>query len=121
MGGERIHRLNRVLFVSRQFPSDIAKSVHGIYLRMRLFLDALAELAEKIGVLFYVEPGVDTSPAATRRGGEDLFSAWGLRVSVTLCSVDEPSGKGVSAWDRYVKPAVSLFAQSPYVGTAWAR
>jgi glycosyltransferase involved in cell wall biosynthesis len=87
---------------------------------MRLFLDALAEVAGEVDVLFYVEPGVDTSPAATRKAGEDLFSAWGLRASVTLCSVHEPSSKGVSAWDHYVKPAVSLFAQSLYVGTSGA-
>ena len=56
--------MKRVLFVSRQFPEDITRSVHGVYLRMRLFLDALAELAESIEMLFYVEEGVDASPAA---------------------------------------------------------
>ena len=44
---------------SRQFPQDIAKSVHGLYIRMRLFLDAMVELADDIEMLFYVEPGVE--------------------------------------------------------------
>ena len=62
--------MKRVLFVSRQFPSDIAKSVHGIYMRMRLFLDALMELSEALDVLFYVEPGVDSSAEAMRDGSK---------------------------------------------------
>jgi hypothetical protein len=52
---------------------------------MRLFLDALAELAGEVDVLFYVEPGVDTSPAATRKAEQDLFSVWGLRAE-WLCA-----------------------------------
>jgi len=64
--------MQRILFVSRQFPSDIAKSVHGTYLRMRLFLDALAELAECLDVLSYVEPGIEASPAAMRKAEEKL-------------------------------------------------
>jgi glycosyltransferase involved in cell wall biosynthesis len=36
--------MHRILFVSRQFPGDIARSVHGIYLRMRAFAGACVEL-----------------------------------------------------------------------------
>jgi hypothetical protein len=111
--------LKRVLFVSRQFPHDIARSVHGVYLRMRLFLDALAELADTIEMLFYVEPAVDASPASARRAEGDLRAAWGIRATVTLCPV-VPSRDPVSFRDHYLRPAGSVFAQSAYVGTSGA-
>jgi len=112
--------VKRILFVSRQFPSDIARSVHGIYLRMRLFLDALAELSESLDVLFYVEPGIDASPAAMRKAEENLREVWGVRASVALCAVDETPDGPSSAWDHYMKPTLSFFSQSLYVGTSGA-
>lgn len=116
---EWLARVNSVLFVSRQFPHDIARSVHGVYLRMRLFLDALVDLAETVEMLFYVEPEIDASPAAMRRAQEDLLRAWGIRARVTLCQVASPVAP-LSFWNYYVKPATSLFAQSAYVGTSGA-
>jgi hypothetical protein len=111
--------LKRVLFVSRQFPHDIAKSVHGVYLRMRLFLDALAELAETIEMLFYVEAGIDASPASARRAEGDLRAAWGIRATVTLCPVMPPRDLA-SFRDHYLRPVGSVFAQSAYLGTSGA-
>jgi glycosyltransferase involved in cell wall biosynthesis len=112
--------MKRVLFVSRQFPSDIAKSVHGVYMRMRLFLDALMELSEALDVLFYVEPGVDSSAEAMRRAEADIWAAWGIRANITLCPVEEPSSGSESLWHHYVRPTFSLFAQSLYAGTSAA-
>lgn len=109
--------MKRVLFVSRQFPQDIEKSVHGVYLRMRLFLDALSELAETIEMLFYVEEGVDASSAATRKAEEDLLRAWGIRARITLCPIAQ-SPAVVTFWNHYLKPSTSLFAQATYVGTS---
>lgn len=79
--------MNRALFVSRRFPHDIAKSVHGVYMRMRLFLGALSKLAEKIDMLFYVEEGVDASSDAMRKTEDDFVRVWGMRTTVTLCPV----------------------------------
>lgn len=109
--------MNRVLFVSRQFPSDMARSVHGVYLRMRLFLDALSELAEAIDMLFYVEPDVDASPAAMRKAEAALLGEWGIRANVRLCSVVPPPATA-SFWSHYMRPATGLFAQSLYAGTS---
>src|SRR5215467_3735332 len=100
--------MNRGLFVSRQYPHDIAKSVHGVYLRMRLFLDALAELAETIDMLFYVEPGVDASRMGAQKAEDELYRAWGIQANVTLCPVVSPPGD-TSFWSHYVRPAASLF------------
>jgi len=111
--------VSRILFVSRQFPHEIERAVHGVYIRMRLFLDALAELAEPIEMLFYTEPGVDASPTAMRRAEADLNAFWGIRAKVTLCPVASPVTP-VSFWNHYLGPATSLFAQAYYAGTSGA-
>jgi glycosyltransferase involved in cell wall biosynthesis len=109
--------VTRILFVSRQFPSDIARSVHGVYIRMRLFLDALKDLAETLEMLFYVEEGVDTSPAAMQRAREALSVAWGIRATVTLCPVARAAPSG-SFWHHYVRPTWNFFAQQLAAGTS---
>ena len=109
--------LKRVLFVSRQFPPDFVRSVHGVYIRMRVFLDALQEMAESLEMLFYVEEGVDVSPAAMQQAEVDMQAFWGIRATVTLCPVatpDDPRG----FVNHYLRPAASFFAQALYAGTA---
>src|SRR5215475_9204067 len=88
-------RVKRILFVSRQFPQDIVRSVHGVYIRMRAFLDALQEITESLDMLFYVEEGVDASPAAMQQAEADMQTFWGIQARVTLCPVaisDDPRG-----------------------------
>lgn len=109
--------MKRILFVSRQFPQDIVRSVHGVYIRMRVFLDALQEMADALEMLFYVEEGVDASPAAMQQAEADMRSFWGIEATVTLCPVatpDDPRG----FLNHYLRPATSFFAQSLYAGTA---
>ena len=109
--------MKRILFVSRKFPPDFVRSVHGVYIRMRVFLDALQELADSLEMLFYVEEGVDASPAAMQQAEADLRAFWGIRARVTLCPVaiaDDPRG----FLNHYLRPAASFFAQSLYAGTA---
>ena len=110
-------RVKRILFVSRQFPQDIVRSVHGVYIRMRVFLDALQEITESLDMLFYVEEGVDASPAAMQQAEADMQTFWGIQARVTLCPVaisDDPRG----FVNYYLRPAASFFAQSLYAGTA---
>src|SRR5262249_12870227 len=109
--------VKRILFVSRQFPPDFVQSVHGVYIRMRVFLDALQEMADSLEMLFYVEEGVDASHAAMQQAEADLRAFWGIRANVTLCPVaiaDNPRG----FVNHYLRPAASFFAQSLYAGTS---
>src|SRR5262245_21034245 len=110
-------RMKRILFVSRQFPQDIVRSVHGVYMRMRLFLDALRELTETLELLFYVEDGVDASPAAAHRAQEDFRALWGIRAAITLCPVASAI-PAESFWHHYIKPMGSFFAQPLAAGTS---
>ena len=110
-------RVKRILFVSRQFPQDIVRSVHGVYIRMRVFLDALQEVADSLEMLFYVEEGVDASPAAMQQAEADMRAFWGIQARVTLCPIaiaDKPRG----FVNHYLRPAASFFAQALYAGTA---
>src|SRR5215470_837556 len=83
---------------------------------MRLFLDALSELAESIEMLFYVGDGVDASPAAMRRAEENVYRAWGVPAQVTLCPVARP--EAATFWTHYLRPSTSMFAQASYAGTS---
>ncbi len=79
-----------------------------------------AEVSEAIDVLFYVEPGVDSSPGAMRKAERDILAAWDIRATVTLCPVEQTARGSETPWDHYVKPTFSLFAQSAYAGTSAA-
>ena len=114
---ETPRRMSHVLFVSRQFPHDMPRSVHGVYIRMRLFLDALKASADTMEMLFYVEPGVDASPEAMRRAADNLSAAWGIQAKVTLCPV-EPAPDRESFWDHYLRPATNFFRQALVAGTS---
>jgi len=86
---------------------------------MRLFLDALTELAETIDILFYVDPGTDVSPAASRRTEDGLRSLWGIPSRVMLCPLAS-SRPAPSFWSHYLKPAIRLFQPSLHPETSGA-
>jgi len=50
----------RVLLVSSRFPMDLRRYVSGVFQRMRMFVDAIKEIAE-LDVLFYTRPELDVS------------------------------------------------------------
>ena len=56
----------RVLFVSKYFPVDFATTVHGVFQRLRMFLDAIKTIGQT-DVLFYVPTDVDVSPRQATR------------------------------------------------------
>ena len=103
--------MRRILFVSRKFPPDVEKSSDGTFLRMRLFLDALTELADTVDILFYVDPGSDVSLAASRRTEDGFRSIWGIPSRVTLCPLGTPR-RASSFWSHYLEPATRFFQPS---------
>ena len=74
-------RVKRILFVSRQFPQDIVRSVHGVYIRMRVFTGRApgdgrcprrcSSMSRKVS---------SASPAAMQQAEADMRSFWGHRV-----------------------------------------
>jgi len=85
----------RFLFVSDSIPENVRESTHGIFQRMRLFLDALAKIGE-LQLLFYVPERVAAMPDAEARYTEEFERHWNLAASVQFCRREAP-GRDPSA------------------------
>jgi hypothetical protein len=75
-----------ILFVSTSFPRDLRTYVSGGFQRMRMFVDALKEIAH-LDVLFYVPTDVDTSPAAVSAWERTLSQHWEADLHLFLSSI----------------------------------
>jgi glycosyltransferase involved in cell wall biosynthesis len=73
-----------ILFVSDVLPANVRESTHGIFKRMRLFLDACAEIAE-LRALFFVQPTVTITDGLTHAYATEFARYWNLPVTVRLC------------------------------------
>lgn len=78
----------RALFVSSAYPEDLSKSAHGVFSRMRLFLDAIKTIAE-IDLLFFTPPGKQLSQEEVIRLELGLIEKWNLRVNLFTCPKQE--------------------------------
>jgi len=96
----------RVLFVSSTFPNDLKTKVGGVYQRMRLFVDAIKEIAS-LDILFYVPPDVDTTPSAVAKLEKNLSKYWDASIRLSLCPSAQESN--ASKWQLYAAPAFSFF------------
>ena len=74
----------RALFVSSAYPDDLSKSAHGVFSRMRLFLDAIQTIAE-IDLLFFTPPGREFSAAEVANLERAFLEKWHLRVKLFFC------------------------------------
>jgi glycosyltransferase involved in cell wall biosynthesis len=73
-----------ILFVSDVLPANVRESTHGIFKRMRLFLDACADIAE-VRALFFVQPTLAITDDLARSYADELARYWNLRVTVSFC------------------------------------
>ncbi|BCS54968.1 glycosyltransferase [Geobacter sp. SVR] len=86
----------KILFVTSTCPENIQVCTHGIFQRMRMFLEALSMFAD-LEILFYASQSTDISPEAAGRMERALAEHWGCTASVNLAhrsphyTVDLPS------------------------------
>jgi glycosyltransferase involved in cell wall biosynthesis len=73
-----------ILFVSDVLPANVRESTHGIFKRMRLFLDACADIAE-VRALFFVQPTLAITDDLARTYADELARYWNLRITVRFC------------------------------------
>ena len=106
----------RVLFVSTHFPRDLRRQVSGIFQRMRMFVDALKEMAH-LDMLFYVPADVDTSPAAVSAWERTLSQHWEANLHLSLCRCFERSAT-LSKWQIYRAEITSFFEQPGFMLTS---
>ena len=74
----------RILFVSPFFPIDAWTASVGVHQRMRMFIDALKDLAD-LDVLFFVPSTIDTSATAVKQLERSLADLWNARMRLFLC------------------------------------
>jgi glycosyltransferase involved in cell wall biosynthesis len=106
----------RILFVSTHLPSDFVIQIHGVYKRMRTFVDAIKEIAQ-LDMLFYVPPGIDDSPLKVAQLERSFSRYWDADVRLFLCPRSNHQGK-FSKWRLYGAGALSFFRQAGYAGTS---
>ncbi len=106
----------RVLFVSSTFPSEAKTKVGGVYQRMRLFVDAIKQIAS-LDMLFYVSGDVDTAPSAVSKLQVMLSRYWDAPIRLFLCPSSGPSGS-TSKWQLYAAPGINFFRHPDYLLTS---
>jgi glycosyltransferase involved in cell wall biosynthesis len=106
----------RVLFVSNSYPRDLRTYVTGSFQRMRMFVDAIKQIAD-LDLLFYVAPDVEISPAAIRLRESELSRYWDANIRLYFCQRYAGNGRP-SKWDYYFAGTGTLFGQSGYAQTS---
>jgi glycosyltransferase involved in cell wall biosynthesis len=106
----------RILFISTSFPTDLHINVNGKFQRMRMFIEAIKEIAP-LDMLFYVPSATDVSPSAVSQLERSFSQYWDADLHLSLCPrFDYP--KRFSKWQLYGAGAFNFFRQPGYVDTS---
>jgi len=106
--------LKRALFISRHFPYDLDRAEHGIFLRMRMLLSALAAEADELDLLFFVPRDQLLEGKTLIHFQHRLSVQWGVRADVTLCPLSDQA-LPPAAFERMV-PLVDALYQTKFAG-----
>ena len=109
----------KVLVVSKNFPSDFYTKVHGVYQRLRMFLEGINEIAS-IDMLFYVSPDLHVHPSFVSHVRRSFLEHWDIEANVFLCPREklQEEEKIMGKLCRHVVGSISLFKQPGYVETS---
>ncbi|NDP41114.1 MAG: glycosyltransferase [Aromatoleum sp.] len=110
-------RFSRLLFVSRAFPADFDRATYGIYMRMRVLLEAIRNLADDLDILFFVDPSVPISEELRRRTQVRIAQSWGVEANVFLAH-ERPVASDAGYWANYVAPVLDFRRNPDYAGMA---
>ena len=104
----------RILFVSAHLPSDLHTESQGMYKRMRMFVDALKEIAQ-LDMLFYVSPETKLSEAAIAQLKQEFAQYWQVDVNLFLCPQQLAAGSKLKQQGAGI---VNFFQQGGFVSTS---
>jgi len=106
----------KVLVVSRNLPSDFRTKVHGVYQRLRMFLEAIKEIAS-IDMLFYVPPDLQVPPSFVSQVRHSFLEHWNIELNLFLSPTEKNQEERnfVGKLCRYVVSSTSLFKQPGYM------
>ena len=105
----------RVLFVSTFFPIDLSTEVHGFYQRLRMYLDAINQIAQ-IDLLFYVPIDVDVSPTSIAKLEHSFVNYWNADIRLFLCKIFDHK-RPVLKWKNYGSKMLGLFSRTRFFNT----
>lgn len=101
----------KLLFVSDTFPRDIQSSTHGVFKRMRVFLDAINGVAYSVDMLFFVDPKIAISDSYVADMEAAITQYWGISVKLFM-SHRTTAGTGKLLLSRYLQKFYNLFRTS---------
>lgn len=109
----------KILFVTGNLPYDLRIAVHGVYKRMRMFIDAIKEVAS-IEMLIFVRPEVDISPTLVSSLERSFSEYWDVEINVFLCPITrlQKEGTFLKRLGSYAASALSYFRQPNSIGTS---
>ena len=105
----------RVLIVSNHFPVNLSTSTHGVHKRLKMFIEAIKDIAE-IDILFYVPCDVNTSPSSVTQFEHSLSKYFNAAIRLFLCRRFDYK-KSKAKWWLYCAGAFSFLSQPDYIGT----
>lgn len=106
----------RSVFFTTVFPSDFNTAVYGIFLRMRMFLEAAVSVGS-VHLVFLVSKETDCSAERAVAVAESIATRWGLSVKVSLWPI-EFAKDGKSAWRHLFAPILDINQREEYSGLA---
>ncbi len=112
----------KVLVVSRNLPSDFRTKVHGVYQRLRMFLEGINEIAS-IHLLFYVASDLHLSPTVVSEARQSFLEQWNIELNLILFPSEKfQEEKCVSKKiGQYLGSSMSVFKQPGYMETSGAK
>ena len=111
----------RILLVSEHFPKCLAQSVHGIFQRLRVLLDAAGTLA-RVDVLFFWQTTDPFEAEDLNRRYAELATAWKVEGCMWLCRTGRLDqrhriARNLAELPWVLRGAVSIMAGRPTMRT----
>lgn len=104
----------RILFISRHFPADLRTSVHGVYKRMGMFIEAIKSLAG-LDMLFYVPNNHLYSSSQISDLEESFSNHWKVDIKLFLCPMSEFNDKTeINKWLSFGAGVINFHRQKGY-------
>src|SRR5262249_22112922 len=100
-------------FVSATFPYNLDLCVYGVFMRMRMMLEALSAETDELELLFFVERHQWLQGQALARFQSELNAQWGLHANLTLCVRCSRSQRR-STLARYLAPVIDARKHENY-------
>ena len=109
----------KVLVVSKNLPGDFRTKVHGVYQRLRMFLEGIQEIAS-IDMLFYVASDLHVSPSIISQVRRSFLEHWNIELKVFLFPAEKfQEERNVTGKLRqFAMSSTSMFQQPGYFETS---